>query len=213
MKTSRMLAPVGAALLLALLAPLGADARPPQPAGSAPPQASLLARLPSIAGARLVISQLTSAPTHVRAGRTYVVRGSDRERGRGRRARASRRSSPPRRQHGRSRSAVRPSASRAHDFGADSAFASGLPRTPPRRLVRARRVRAARRAKRRARVRDGGAASPDRIAVAHARRARLAGCVERSRARRAHIRCRRSARTSIRRPATAATRASTPTSS
>ena len=76
MKTSRMLAPVGAALLLALLAPLGAEARPPQPAGSGSPRASLLARLPSIAGARLVISQLTSAPRHVRAGRTYAVRGA-----------------------------------------------------------------------------------------------------------------------------------------
>ena len=76
MKTSRTLASVGAALLLALLAPLGADARPPQPAGSAAPQASLLSRLPSIAGAHLAISQLTSAPTHVRAGRTYVVRGA-----------------------------------------------------------------------------------------------------------------------------------------
>jgi hypothetical protein len=76
MKTSRTLAPVGAALLLPLLAPLAANARPPQPAGSAPPRASLLARLPTIAGARLVISQLTSAPRHVLAGRTYVVRGA-----------------------------------------------------------------------------------------------------------------------------------------
>src|SRR3954447_4787561 len=77
MKTSRTLASVGAAFLLALLAPLGADARPSQPVGSAAPQASLLARLPSSVGAHLVISQLTSAPrSHVSAGRTYAVRGA-----------------------------------------------------------------------------------------------------------------------------------------
>ena len=168
MKTSRTLASVGAALLLALLAPLGADARPPQPAGSAAPQASLLARPPSIAGAHLAISQLTSAPT--RRTRGPHVRRS--------RRRSSTRAVPPRAAAsssifcasaaGRSRSAEPPVDLAAHD---STGFSVRV------RLPRALRdgsyalVACARRARaeRRARVRDRGAASPDRVAVRDAR--------------------------------------------
>src|SRR5438874_2399806 len=76
MRISRTLSSVGAGLLLALLLPLAAEARPPEPLRGAPSQPSLSAPLPSISGTRLVISQLTSAPTHVQAGRAYMLHGA-----------------------------------------------------------------------------------------------------------------------------------------
>ena len=75
MKTSRTLSSVGTMLLLALLAPLGAAARPPQPAGSPAPLPSLSLPPPGFVGAHLVPSEVTSAPAVARPGRTYVLHG------------------------------------------------------------------------------------------------------------------------------------------
>jgi hypothetical protein len=111
MKTSRTMPFVGVALLLALLAPAGADARPPEAAGPVAPEPSVSAPLPSIAGAHLVISQLTSAPTHARAGHSYVIRGAVVNEGGSALAAASSSISSAS-ATGRSRSAQRASASR-----------------------------------------------------------------------------------------------------
>jgi hypothetical protein len=78
MKTLRKLSSVGAMLLLpALIAPLGAGARPPLQAGSLTPLASsLYAPLRSDAGAHLVVTNVSSAPAHARAGHGYTLRGT-----------------------------------------------------------------------------------------------------------------------------------------
>jgi Peptidase family M1 domain len=75
MKTSRMLALVGAMLLVALLAPLTAGARPPQNQESVVPLPSYSAMLPRIVGPHLLVSTVSSAPTDARAGHDYVLRG------------------------------------------------------------------------------------------------------------------------------------------
>jgi hypothetical protein len=75
MKTLRTLSSVGATLLLALLAPLAANARPPQSSGSAAPMPLFSTPLPSIVGPHLLVSQLTSTPTRARAGHAYVLHG------------------------------------------------------------------------------------------------------------------------------------------
>lgn len=75
MRTLRKLSSVGAMLfLLALLAPLGAGARPPSGAGSfsAP---SLVRPLPKV-GAYLTVTRLSSAPARARAGHSYVLHGT-----------------------------------------------------------------------------------------------------------------------------------------
>src|SRR6266550_8846709 len=66
---------VGAMLLLTLLAPLVAGARPPQPAGSFAPWPSFSAPPPSIVGPHLLVTRLSSGPTHARAGHGYVLHG------------------------------------------------------------------------------------------------------------------------------------------
>ena len=209
MKTSRTLTSVGAALLLALLAPLGADARPPQPAGSAAPQASVLARLPSITGAHLAISQLTSAPTHVRAGRTYVVRGAIVNEGsaaaRGRVVvRLLRVGSRPLTIGGA------PVDLAAHDSTGFSVrvrlpvrYATARTRSSRARDARGKAARSG--ASRRSGISGSGRGPRRTPAPSPVLRAR--------RARPARTRCRRSEHTSTRKPATAATRASTRTSS
>jgi hypothetical protein len=64
-------------LLLTQLAPLGAAARPPQGPGSpAELLPSFYAPPSGYDGAHLVVSQVASAPAIVRAGRTYVLRGT-----------------------------------------------------------------------------------------------------------------------------------------
>src|SRR2546427_796484 len=76
MKTLRRLSCLAGMLLLpSLFAPLGADARP-LPAGSLAPLSSLLMPLPSVVGAHLIMSRLSSAPQHARAGHVYVLHGS-----------------------------------------------------------------------------------------------------------------------------------------
>jgi hypothetical protein len=63
-------------LLLALLAPTGAGARPPQPAGSPAPLPLLSAPAPSHRGAHLVPTEVGSAPARAYPGGTYVLHGS-----------------------------------------------------------------------------------------------------------------------------------------
>jgi len=67
---------VGGILLLPLLAPFGAAARPPHPGLSAPQLASSLVPSPSFAGAHLTVSSVTSPPAGASAGHTYVLRGT-----------------------------------------------------------------------------------------------------------------------------------------
>jgi hypothetical protein len=76
MKTSQALSSVGTMLLLALLAPIGAGARPPQPAGSPAPVPLLSAPAPSHRGAHLVPTAVASAPARAHPGGTYVLHGS-----------------------------------------------------------------------------------------------------------------------------------------
>ena len=61
--------------LLSLFAPLAAGARPPQSAGLLAPLPSFSALRPSIAGPHLLVTRLSSAPAHARAGHDYVLRG------------------------------------------------------------------------------------------------------------------------------------------
>jgi len=75
MKISRTLSSVGPLLLLTLLAPLAAHARPPQPAGSFAPWPSFSAPPPSIVGPHLLVTRLSSAPTQARAGHGYLLHG------------------------------------------------------------------------------------------------------------------------------------------
>ena len=75
MKTSRVLSLVGAMLLLAVLAPLTAGARPPQRAESLVPLPSYSAMLPRIVGPHLLVARVSSAPTDASAGHRYVLRG------------------------------------------------------------------------------------------------------------------------------------------
>ena len=76
MKASRSLSLLLLALLVALLAPLGAAAKPPERQAPVAPLPSLLTPLPQIAGAHLVVTRLTSAPAGARLGHAYVLRGS-----------------------------------------------------------------------------------------------------------------------------------------
>jgi Peptidase family M1 domain len=76
MQISRTLSPVGGILLLALLSPLGAAARPPQPGASATQLSSTFARPPAFAGAHLTVSSITSPPVGAAEGRTYALRGT-----------------------------------------------------------------------------------------------------------------------------------------
>ena len=76
MRTLQKLSSAGAMLcLLSLFAPLAAGARPPQSAGLLAPLPSFSALRPSIAGPHLLVTKLSSAPTHARAGHDYVLRG------------------------------------------------------------------------------------------------------------------------------------------
>ena len=76
MRTLRKLSSAGAMLcLLSLFAPLAAGARPPQSAGLLAPLPSFSALRPSIAGPHLLVTRLSSAPAHARAGHDYVLRG------------------------------------------------------------------------------------------------------------------------------------------
>jgi hypothetical protein len=76
MRTLRRLSSGGAALLLlALLAPLGAGARPSFPAGSLTPLPSLFVPRPQVVGAHLTVSRLSSAPARARAGHAYMLHG------------------------------------------------------------------------------------------------------------------------------------------
>jgi len=75
MKASRRLSCLAGILLLpALFAPVAADARP-LPAGSLAPLESLFVPLPSIGGAHLIMSRVSSAPRPARAGHAYVLHG------------------------------------------------------------------------------------------------------------------------------------------
>ena len=211
MKTSRTLAPVGAALLLALLAPLGADARPPQPAGSATatgvvvgPAAEHRRRPAGHLAAHVGAEARTRGP-HIRGP------GSDRERGQCRRARPGRRSISSASAAGRSPIGGAPVSLAAHDSGGFGVRIR-LPRTL--RDGSYALVACVRRAGRSGALGCVTAERHLQIGSQSASRAPARPRVRRARrARPARIRCRRSARTSIRRPATAATRASTPTSS
>ena len=75
MRTSRILSLVAAMLLPALLAPLTAGARPPQ--GSAPlvPLPTFSGLLPAIDGPHVLVTRVSSAPAHARAGRRYELHG------------------------------------------------------------------------------------------------------------------------------------------
>ena len=75
MKTSRTLSSVGLIVLLALLAPFGAAARPPQPTASVPALSSLV-RPPSFSGAHLTVASVTSLPARAGGGHAYTVRGT-----------------------------------------------------------------------------------------------------------------------------------------
>jgi hypothetical protein len=77
MRTSRTLVSVGTMLLLALLAPVGAGARPPQLEGSGLPAPLpwVSAPAPSHVGAHLVPAAITSPPARARPGRAYVLHG------------------------------------------------------------------------------------------------------------------------------------------
>jgi hypothetical protein len=75
-KLSRRLSLFALPLVLALFAPLGAAARPPQRAASLVPHGPFVMPPPTIAGAHLVVARLASAPVGARAGRVYVLRGT-----------------------------------------------------------------------------------------------------------------------------------------
>jgi hypothetical protein len=75
-KASRSLSLLLLAFLVALVAPLGAAAKPPERQAPVAPLPSLLTPLPRIAGAHLVVTRLTSAPARARLGHAYVLRGS-----------------------------------------------------------------------------------------------------------------------------------------
>ena len=75
-RASRMLSLLGLLLVVALLAPLGAAAKPPERQAPLAPLPSLLTPRPQIAGAHLVVTRLTSAPVGARAGHAYLLRGS-----------------------------------------------------------------------------------------------------------------------------------------
>ena len=76
MKASRWLSVLLLAFLVALLAPLGAAAKPPEHPAPLAPLPSVFTPLPQIAGAHLVVTRLTSAPAGARAGHAYVLRGT-----------------------------------------------------------------------------------------------------------------------------------------
>jgi len=63
-------------LMLALLLPLGGSARPPRSGLSPGFSPSFVVPPPGVAGVRLVVSRVTSAPTDARAGRAYVLQGT-----------------------------------------------------------------------------------------------------------------------------------------
>ena len=71
-----MLSLLGLLLVVALLAPLGAAAKPPERQAPLAPLPSLLTPLPQVAGAQLVVTRLTSAPAGARAGHAYLLSGS-----------------------------------------------------------------------------------------------------------------------------------------
>src|ERR1044072_1645963 len=71
----KTLTSVAAILLLALLAPLTASARPVPGAPAAQPAFSLV-RPPSFTGAHLTVSSVASAPADARAGRPYLLHGT-----------------------------------------------------------------------------------------------------------------------------------------
>jgi hypothetical protein len=75
-KASRWLSVLVLAFLVALLAPLGASAKPPEHPAPLTPLPSVFTPLPQIAGAHLVVTRLTSAPASARAGHEYVLRGT-----------------------------------------------------------------------------------------------------------------------------------------
>jgi hypothetical protein len=83
MKPSRTLSLAGAMLLLALVVPVTAAARPPQGPGTARPQPSVYGppAPTALVGARLVVARVTSAPTGARAGHAYVLHGTVRNEG------------------------------------------------------------------------------------------------------------------------------------
>jgi hypothetical protein len=62
-------------LLVALLAPLGAGARPSLPAGSLAPLPSLFVPLSRVVGAHLIVSRVSSAPARARPGHAYLLHG------------------------------------------------------------------------------------------------------------------------------------------
>src|SRR5262245_48034304 len=76
MTVPRLLLCAGAMVLVAVSAPVGASARPPQ----APlPLASLTSPFvppPSIAGPHVVVSRVGAPPAHARPGGAYVLRGT-----------------------------------------------------------------------------------------------------------------------------------------
>ena len=211
MRTLGKLSSAGAMLcLLSLFAPLAAGARPPQSAGLLAPLPSFSALRPSIAGPHLLVTRLSSAPAHARAGHDYVLRGMVVNEG----SAAVRGRVVVHLLHvgtlplAVGRTAV---SLAAHDSSSFRVRVSASP-FPPGRLVCGRRLRTTRRAKRKARVRHRGATYRGRDGGSRGRRSRFDCRPEPAAARQGLTRCRPSVRTCIRRPATAATRACTPTS-
>ena len=76
MKFSRRLLLLVSILVPALLAPVGAAARPPQFDGVPTPHPSFYAPPPSSAGAHLTLTRLMSAPVDAHAGDAYGLRGT-----------------------------------------------------------------------------------------------------------------------------------------
>ena len=76
MKTSRTLSPVVGILLIALLVPIGAAARPPLSGATAAQLPSQLVRPATFAGSHLTVASVTSTPAGARAGHTYVLHGT-----------------------------------------------------------------------------------------------------------------------------------------
>jgi Peptidase family M1 domain len=74
MKTLRRLSVLGVGLL-ALALPLAAGARPPEPVGTVTSPPSVFLPRPQVLGPHLVVSRVSSAPLHARAGHAYVLRG------------------------------------------------------------------------------------------------------------------------------------------
>ncbi|HEU5212403.1 MAG TPA: M1 family aminopeptidase [Gaiellaceae bacterium] len=75
MKTSRALVSTGGILLLALLAPIVAAARPPVPGLTVPQLPSPPVKPASFAGAELTVASITSPPADARAGHVYSLHG------------------------------------------------------------------------------------------------------------------------------------------